>query len=84
MTTQEQINALESRQIELSNIMASSDAHASKCTKLGLDYGETYPGEKAAYVAAREEHNANERELSTLYEQRYIERLEEERQGREE
>lgn len=48
MTTQEQINVLESRQIALSNEMASSDAHASKCIKLDLNYGETYPEELAS------------------------------------
>lgn len=70
MTTQEQINVLESRQIALSNEMASSDAHASKCIKLDLNYGETYPEELERYKAAREEFNANERQLSVLYEQR--------------
>lgn len=76
MTTQEQINVLESRQIALSNEMASSDAHASKCIKLGLNYGETYPEELERYKAAREEFNANERQLSVLYEQRYLEEQE--------
>ena len=83
MTTQEKINELESRQIVLSNEMASSDAHASKCIKLDLNYGETYPEELERYKAAREEFNANERQLSVLYEQRYLEEQEAE-QHREE
>ncbi len=69
MDTRDQINALESRQLELQAIMASSDAHAAKCTKLGLDFGETYPEELLAYSAAREEYNANEVILAELYRQ---------------
>ena len=83
MTTQEKINELKSRQIVLSNEMASSDAHASKCIKLDLNYGETYPEELERYKATREEFNANERQLSVLYEQRYLEEQEAE-QHREE
>ena len=60
MTTQEKINELESRQIVLSNEMASSDAHAAKCIKLGLNFGEAYPEELERY-------NANEVALSDLY-----------------
>lgn len=63
---QEQINALESRQLELQGIMASSDAHAAKCSKLGLNFGETYPEDLAAYMAANEEYNRNESLLAGL------------------
>lgn len=67
MTTQEKINELESRQIVLSNEMASSDAHAAKCIKLGLNFGEAYPEELERYKASRDEYNANEVALSELY-----------------
>lgn len=67
MTTKEKINELESRQIVLSNEMASSDAHAAKCIKLGLNFGETYPEELERYKASRDEYNANEVALSDLY-----------------
>ena len=66
MTTIEQISALESRQIELRNTMAASDAHASKCAKLGLNFQATYPDDYTAYIAANDEFNANEVALATL------------------
>ena len=66
MTTQEKINELESRQIVLSNEMASSDAHAAKCIKLGLNFGEAYPEELEAYKVAIKEFNENEAELIEL------------------
>lgn len=77
MSTQEKINELEARQLVLSNIMASSDAHASKCTKLGLSFAETYPDDLAAYEEAREEYNANEEALAALYAKREEESKEE-------
>ena len=51
----------------LSNEMASSDAHAAKCIKLGLNFGEAYPEELERYKASRDEYNANEVALSELY-----------------
>ena len=66
MDLRQQISALESRQIELRNTMAASDAHASKCAKLGLDFKTTYPDDYAAYIAANDEFNANEQQLATL------------------
>ena len=66
MTTIEKISALESRQIILSNIIASSDAHAVKCTKLGLDFSKTYPDDLEAYKVAIKEFNENEAELIEL------------------
>lgn len=66
MTTIEKISALESRQIILSNIIASSDAHAIKCAKLGLDFGKTYPDDLKAYEQAIKEFNENEIELANL------------------
>lgn len=68
MTIREQISALESRQLELRAIMADSDAHASKCQKLGLVFSEKYPDELAAYEAANTEWHANDVELAELYE----------------
>lgn len=56
----EQLGMLESRQLELQMIMAKSDAHAAKCTKLNLSFGETYPEDLAEYEAARQEFNDNE------------------------
>ena len=66
MNTQEQINALESRQLELQAIMAKSDAHAAKCSKLGLEFSKTYPKDLAEYQAANSEYNSNETVLETL------------------
>lgn len=54
MAKQEQLNALESRQLELQAIMAKSDAHASKCAKLGLKFNQAYPDDLAEYQAANE------------------------------
>ena len=67
---QEQINALESRQLELQTKMASTDAHAAKCTKLGKKFSTQDPEEYAEYVAANEEYNQNEEALAGLYAQR--------------
>ncbi len=47
--------------------MSDSDAHASKCVKLGLNFVEQYPNEYTRYVNARTEYNNNEQELETLY-----------------
>lgn len=46
--------------------MSQSDAHASKCIKLGLNFADTYPEDYAAYTAAREEYNANEAKMTEL------------------
>lgn len=66
MTKQEQLNALESRQLELQAIMEKSDAHASKCSKLGLKFNQEYPDDLAEYQAANTEYNTNETVLETL------------------
>ena len=70
MNTQEQISAMETRQLELLAIMSSSDAHAAKCAKLSKKFSAQYPEEYAAYLAANEEYNANEETLAALYVQR--------------
>ena len=46
--------------------MKKSDAHASKCSKLGLVFSEEYPEEYQEYVSAREEYNLNEGYLLQL------------------
>lgn len=50
----------------LQSRMRLSDAHASKCIKLGLVYREEYPDEYADYEAAREAYNAAEYELDSV------------------
>lgn len=66
MSTTKQISALESRQLELLAIMASSDAHASKCIKLGKKFSTQYPEEYEAYQAANAEYNENEVTIAEL------------------
>lgn len=66
MNTQEQINALESRQLELQAIMAKSDAHAAKCAKLELKFSQAYPKDLEEYQAANAEYNSNEETLESL------------------
>lgn len=70
METQERINSLESRQLELRALMAKSDAHASKCVKLGKKFSTEYPEEAAEYPTLNQEFNANEQALAELYIQR--------------
>ena len=67
---QEQINALESRQLELQAKMASTDAHAAKCVKQGKKFSTQYPDEDAEYLEANEEYNRSEEALAELYAQR--------------
>lgn len=68
--TQQEIDArkqeLGEQQLQLAAVMSESDAHASKCIKLGLNFQEAYPDDYAAYTAAREQYNANEEELAKL------------------
>ena len=66
METQQQINTLQSRQLELRAIMARSDGRASKCFKEGVSFRENYPEDFAQYEAANAEYNANERTLAAL------------------
>ena len=63
METQQQINELQSRQLELRAIMASSDERAAKCVK---------------NEAANAEYNQNEQTLAELEAMRKAERAEEE------
>lgn len=66
METQQQINILESRQLELRAIMAKSDDRAAKCIKSGLDFRATYPLDYEEYEAANAEYNRNEQALAEL------------------
>lgn len=62
----ELLRKLRERQLNLASVMVQSDAHASKCVKLGLNFEETYPGDYEEYVMAREEYNANEEEMARI------------------
>ena len=69
MTTAEKkdrITHIQEQLLELASIMSKSDAHASKCTKLGLSYKDTYPNEYNEYVKAREDYNQLEKDLAAL------------------
>ena len=52
--------------LELASIMSKSDAHASKCIKLGISYKDNYPNEYKEYIKAREDYNQLEKDLATL------------------
>ena len=56
---QKRIDALQSRQLALRAIMASSDERAAKCNKTGASFRETYPQDFAEY-------NRNELTLAEL------------------
>lgn len=60
------ISELESVNLGLLAQMEKSDAHAAKCSKLGISFAETYPGDLAEYKDAAEKYNANEVEISRL------------------
>lgn len=62
----EQLKALNERQMKLMSIMRASDDHAAKCTKLGLTFAKEYPDEYTAYEAAREEYNINEAKIAEV------------------
>ena len=69
MTTAEKENRMariQEQLLELASIMSKSDAHASKCVKLGLSYKDTYPNEYNEYTQAREDYNSLENEIITL------------------
>ena len=54
------------QQLELLSVMAKSDAHASKCAKLGLTFEEEYPEEYQEYCSAREQYNVNQERIAEL------------------
>lgn len=62
----QELQDLELRQLAVRQIMADSDAHASKATKLGQNFAETYPQEFADYNAANTEYHANADRIEEL------------------
>ena len=42
---EERMARIQERLLELASIMSKSDAHASKCTKLGVSFKDMYPNE---------------------------------------
>ena len=62
----ELLRQLNEKQLQLASVMSQSDAHASKCIKLGLNFSETYQSDYQAYVKAREEYNINEEEIARI------------------
>ena len=54
------------QQLNLLSVMAKSDAHASKCAKLGLVFADEYPEEYQEYCSAREQYNANQERIAEL------------------
>ena len=63
---EEKLTRIQERLLELASIMSKSDAHASKCTKLGVSYKDNYPNEYDEYTQAREDYNKLEKELVAL------------------
>ena len=63
---EEKIARIQEQLLELASIMSKSDAHASKCVKLGLSYKDMYPNEYKEYTQAREDYNQLEKDLATL------------------
>ena len=69
MTNQEKIDLLHSlneRQLAVSAIISSSDAHASECTKLGFVFSEKFPKEYAEYSDALTEYRENKRKIAEI------------------
>ena len=60
------IDELESENLGHLATMAKSDAHAAKCSKLGLSFAETYPADLAEYNDAVDKFHANEQALEAL------------------
>ena len=63
---EERMARLQELLLELANIMQKSDAHASKCTKLGVSFKDIYPNEYNEYTQAREDYNQLEKDLVAL------------------
>jgi hypothetical protein len=57
---------LDARQVQLQVIISKSDAHAIKCSKLGISFEETYPNDLAEYMTAITEYNQNEERMKEL------------------
>lgn len=76
MELQKRIDILQSRQLNLRAIMASSDERAAKCMKTGVSFRETYPEDFARYEEANAEYNKNEQTLAELEAERVAQREE--------
>ena len=63
---EEKIARIQEQLLELASVMSKSDAHASKCVKLGLSYKDTYPNEYNEYTQAREDYNQLEKDLAAI------------------
>ena len=63
---EKRVARIQERLLELASVMSKSDAHASKCVKLGLSYKDNYPNECDEYIKAREDYNQLEKDLVTL------------------
>ena len=69
MTTaekEERLAHIQEQLLELASIMSKSDAHASKCVKLGVSFKDMYPNEYNEYTQAREDYNQLEKDLAAL------------------
>lgn len=68
--TREEINAelmlLKEDQLRQSAVISASNAHACKCTKMGMSFQETYPDEFAEYSAALDKFHVNEARIAEL------------------
>lgn len=62
----ERLTHIQERLLELASIMSNSDAHASKCVKLGASFKNMYPEEYKEYTQAREDYNQLEKDLAAL------------------
>lgn len=62
----ERMACIQERLLELASVMSKSDAHASKCAKLGASFKNMYPEEYKEYTQAREDYNQLEKDLVTL------------------
>ena len=63
---EEMLQRLNEEQLALMSTMSQSDAHASKCIKMGLNFQEEYPEDYAKYSAARIKYNENEAEIARI------------------
>ena len=63
---EERMARIQERLLELASVMSKSDAHASKCVKLGVSYKDNYPNEYDEYTQAREDYNQLEKDLVNL------------------
>lgn len=62
----EELRVLNEDQLRQSSIINASDAHACKCTKMGISFQETYPEEFAEYSAALDKFHQNEARIAEL------------------